>query len=339
MTGTECASEGGRPIGESLPQSFVALFHWCGIHENWDRLLDVSAFHAAFTGHLLRLGQEQEAVKFSATGYNDLGMAKMLCLELAMKTGELPNGWTNSRCGPNLTVPVVPLRTYGDFKQWFGSELEYWEGHRVLHEADYNSPATAIGLWDDYRRARAWLKQNDFSVPPCPKEDDDASTWLRTRNGNPPSTKSAFDALADLLNWADRSLMNESLDSGLPRGSALVATLPPDAGREREKKIPADTAGGEQGEADGNPDDGLSERLVRLKAVYDWAMGEIPGADSLTIEELFEAIQNHPAMTSEFLAALPDKPATFGTYLKRAGIDRYNSKGARKRRQSRRPQN
>jgi len=77
--------------------------------------------------------------------------------------------------------------------------------------------------------------------------------------------------------------------------------------------------------------------VTRVRSVYEWAISTIPDADAMTIKEVFEAIQNHPKMTSDFLDRLPNNHSTFGTYLRRSGIERYNSQGDRVRRPSRRP--
>lgn len=84
-------------------------------------------------------------------------------------------------------------------------------------------------------------------------------------------------------------------------------------------------------------DDADSDAHSRIRGVYEWAVSNIPGADSMTIPVLLESIQSHPAMTSDFLDAIPDKPDAFGKALNRAGIYRYDTVGARKTRQSRRP--
>lgn len=81
----------------------------------------------------------------------------------------------------------------------------------------------------------------------------------------------------------------------------------------------------------------LTPSLEVVHGVYEWAMLEISDADAMTIPQLFDAIQLHPMMKSDFLERLPNNSDTFGKYLKRAGIDRYNTSGSRKRRPSRRP--
>lgn len=81
----------------------------------------------------------------------------------------------------------------------------------------------------------------------------------------------------------------------------------------------------------------LSDNVAAVLGVYEWAIAKIEGADAMTIPELFDAIQSHSEMTSEYLDRLPDNAGTFGTYLRRAGIRRYRSSGSRARRPSRHP--
>ena len=93
-----------------------------------------------------------------------------------------------------------------------------------------------------------------------------------------------------------------------------------------------DVAGGGQGKTDDK-----KKAVIRAVGVYEWAISNIPDADAMTIQELFEAIQIHPDMKSDYLAVLPNNHKTFGTYLRRGGIKRYNVNGDRQHRQSRRP--
>lgn len=81
----------------------------------------------------------------------------------------------------------------------------------------------------------------------------------------------------------------------------------------------------------------LPDSVAAVRGAYEWALSEIDGADGMTISELFYAIQAHPLMEDEYLDRLPDNPGTFGKYLRRAGIRRYNVSGNRTRRTSRRP--
>jgi hypothetical protein len=84
---------------------------------------------------------------------------------------------------------------------------------------------------------------------------------------------------------------------------------------------------------EGDGDDALSAKQQKLapsrikaKAAYEWAMSAIPGADDMTIAELFEAIDLHPSSASECIGP---NPATFGKYLRDAGIKRYDTRGNR----------
>ncbi|RIK57262.1 MAG: hypothetical protein DCC63_14875 [Nitrospira sp.] len=74
----------------------------------------------------------------------------------------------------------------------------------------------------------------------------------------------------------------------------------------------------------------LSPSRLKAKAVYEWAMNEIKGAEKMTIVELYDAIVAHPKMKGRALDGLPDNAATFGRYLRGAGIKRYDESGKRK---------
>lgn len=71
-------------------------------------------------------------------------------------------------------------------------------------------------------------------------------------------------------------------------------------------------------------DSELSASRVKAKAAHDWAMSEIPGAEDLTITDLFDAIMNHPSNACD---ALPPNAETFGKYLREAGVKRYGADG------------
>lgn len=82
-------------------------------------------------------------------------------------------------------------------------------------------------------------------------------------------------------------------------------------------------------------DDNLPKKLRKLapsrmkaQAVHEWAMSEIPNAESMTIAELFDAIQHHPSNASD---ALPDNAEAFGKYLREAGVKRYKSRAEKSR--------
>ncbi len=75
-----------------------------------------------------------------------------------------------------------------------------------------------------------------------------------------------------------------------------------------------------------------SPSRLKAAAVYDWAIKNIPGADEMTVQQLFDAIREHPDMQDHWLAQRPSNAETFGKYLRDAGIKRYNSTGERVRR-------
>ncbi len=104
-----------------------------------------------------------------------------------------------------------------------------------------------------------------------------------------------------------------------------------------ESRMPAPKAEATEHARNASNEGRMTSTLEAVRGVYDWAMSQIPGADAMTIPKLFVAIQQHPEMQSEFLERLPDNADTFGAYLRRAGIRRYNTSGNRARRSSRRP--
>jgi hypothetical protein len=66
----------------------------------------------------------------------------------------------------------------------------------------------------------------------------------------------------------------------------------------------------------------------RAKALYDWAMEHIEGAESMTYRQLFEKLTSHPDCNGE---GLPGNADTFARYCRAAGIRRntpVGSKGA-----------
>ena len=99
---------------------------------------------------------------------------------------------------PSVLIPPHPLRAIGDFKEWFGGILQ----SLPLPGSDqYNYSATALMLWDHYRRAKAWLSQHEFEVPSIdPAEYGRARAWMSSRQGDSPATRQAHQALAELVN-------------------------------------------------------------------------------------------------------------------------------------------
>ena len=200
----------GKPLdnGSNIPQqtdaerqTFVELYHWCDTpNGGWDRQVDVAAFQSAFASHLAQMGEQTEARRFVENAAPTIvHRAQRICLRLAMQTGELPSGWDESMTGlPSVLIPPHPLRAIGDFKEWFGGILQ----SLPLPGSDqYNYPATALMLWDHYRRAKAWLSQHEFEVPSIdPAEYGRARAWMSSRQGDSPATRQAHQALAELVN-------------------------------------------------------------------------------------------------------------------------------------------
>jgi len=72
----------------------------------------------------------------------------------------------------------------------------------------------------------------------------------------------------------------------------------------------------------------LSDRLLQIKALYEWSLKAIPGAETMRIRELYSAIkaygQTHIAEEGYDVAELlPPSPEAFGKALRRAGVRRY----------------
>jgi hypothetical protein len=81
-------------------------------------------------------------------------------------------------------------------------------------------------------------------------------------------------------------------------------------------------------------------------AVYEWGLAEIPGADNMTLRELFSRIleefdsrisrafpgAGEREKLQELHDSLPSKAETFGRYLRDCGVKRYNARGERVRR-------
>lgn len=65
----------------------------------------------------------------------------------------------------------------------------------------------------------------------------------------------------------------------------------------------------------------LAPSRIKARAIYDWALSEIPGAQDMSISELFNAIEIHPKVPSD---ALAPNAETFGKYLRDAGVKRYS---------------
>ena len=70
----------------------------------------------------------------------------------------------------------------------------------------------------------------------------------------------------------------------------------------------------------------LAPSRMKAKAAYEWAMSKIPGAENMTITELWAAIDSHPSAASDCIGP---NPTTFGKYLRDAGVKRYDTRGNR----------
>jgi len=120
-----------------------------------------------------------------------------------------------------------------------------------------------------------------------------------------------------------------------PPASAGAAT----AIRKAASAIKADT-NADSGQAEDDED--LSPSRVKAKAVYEWALESIGGADRMTRTELYNAIaarleaeaSKAKGRQAELLAdlrdSLPPNAEAFGKYLRDAGVKVYDGKGDRR---------
>ena len=83
--------------------------------------------------------------------------------------------------------------------------------------------------------------------------------------------------------------------------------------------------------------------VSRARAVYEWGLSVIPVSDDMTVQEIHAAILEKLDCTiaetpsgageleklQELRDSLPDNGDTFGRYLRKAGIKRYNTRGDR----------
>lgn len=90
-------------------------------------------------------------------------------------------------------------------------------------------------------------------------------------------------------------------------------------------------------------DSGPPESQVeKAKAAYDWAIKNVPNAENMTVAEILkEVLESFDALIANsegqereklqnFRNDLPDNPDTFGRYLLRAGVKRYDKTGHRR---------
>ncbi len=158
-----------------------------------------------------------------------------------------------------------------------------------------------------------------------------------------------FDWLRETLRALARLVRSEGARLG---GCGSVANAPKRSGPEYDlsqiSRHDGDDAGLDPGTS---ADESLSPSRVRARAVYEWAIEVIDGADRMPIavllprifERLDAELERAPDGSAEFekftelRSSLPDNTETFGRYIREAGIKRYNRKGERVRRQARRP--
>lgn len=109
---------------------------------------------------------------------------------------------------------------------------------------------------------------------------------------------------------------------------AYVTRASEDAGQSEEHEHLTDAGISLDGLADDDSLPAKQRKLapsrVKAKAAYEWAMSNIPGAEDMTIAELYGAVECHPSKASDML---PPNAEAFGRYLRDAGVRRYNKLG------------
>jgi hypothetical protein len=158
-----------------------------------------------------------------------------------------------------------------------------------------------------------------------------------------------FDWLRETLGALAGLIRNEGARLG---GYGSVANAPTRSGPDYDSLRLARHDGDDAGLDSSTPaDESLSPSRVRARAVYEWAIEVIDGADRMPIavllprifERLDAELEKVPDGSAEFekftelRSSLPDNTETFGRYIREAGIKRYNRKGERVSRQARRP--
>jgi hypothetical protein len=100
-----------------------------------------------------------------------------------------------------------------------------------------------------------------------------------------------------------------------PTTNILHSAIPPGAPTEIVTKMGDDDLPAAQRK--------LAPSRTKAKAAYDWAMSAIPGAEDMTIQELFNAIDSHP---DDVRTEIGPNPEAFGKYLRDAGVRKYLGK-------------
>ena len=138
----------------------------------------------------------------------------------------------------------------------------------------------------------------------------------------------AIKSLLSLRNWLNRRA--DELEAVAAAGLAPVAVAPAEPSGDQLHVPPPPKSGPDISEgADDSPAKAIrrvSPSRTKAKAAYDYAIAYIPGAEKMTIGELFDAIMNHPSDASK---ALPPNAEAFGVYLREAGVKRYATNGGR----------
>lgn len=80
-------------------------------------------------------------------------------------------------------------------------------------------------------------------------------------------------------------------------------------------------------EAEPEEPDSQSPCHTKARAIYEWALARIQGAENMSVAELYDAIMHHPKGHTEFL---PKNAETFARYLRAAGVRRYDRAGRRR---------
>jgi hypothetical protein len=130
----------------------------------------------------------------------------------------------------------------------------------------------------------------------------------------------------------------EGMNAG---GNGGTSARKPGKGKGDRPKVTAAEANTttDAGQAEDRED--LSPSRVKARALHDWAMECIPGAERMTRTELYNAIKarleaetakahgRQAELLAELCESLPPNAEAFGKYLRDAGIKVYNSRGDR----------
>ena len=194
--------------------------------------------------------------------------------------------------------------------------------HNLITEFNYSHPAVAAELEDLWHNLNTKAIEWDESA----RGLQQSQCWIDPHRLDPVRVKEAAAQLLHKLRIV---------------GSLVKAEQEADGGKGDTKEQPSadDTPSEDRAEDDG--DNGLPPSRVKARAVYEYAMEVIPGAEKMTRSELLEATKNRldseiakafggeTEKLQELRESLPPNGAAFGKYLRDAGIKKYNSKGDR----------